>query len=406
MKKNQIHFAVTTSRRLPAYVYSTELISSFSSSASTPAFFIKIFCFSFRKTASHNALRPLFAFIRVNLVYTDNPSELCRMEIQILLSEMEDINLTPEQYERYIQTVDEFQQLRTLSREEKIKIIDDILKAPFLDLRSDWAFKYVFGGHPDLLKMLLNDFLPEPVESVTVLPNELPHNRPDDKNIILDVLCRLGDGREIIVEMQRKGHDSFRNRMFYYGADLVSKQLKSGAYYDRLCPVYVICFMDFTLKHRQSSEGKIMFVYEFRERDTGERYADLMSIYLCELPRLKKRSMKQMNPVEEWFYILKRMTTFAEVPEGMDGRFAPLLETARTRQLPETEKLHYLRAMISEEEKEDIAKFYRAEGREQGLAEGLEKGKKEVARQMKKMGLSIAQIVQASGLPEEVVKGL
>ncbi len=226
------------------------------------------------------------------------------MEIQILLSEMEDINLTPEQYERYIQTVDEFQQLRTLSREEKIKIIDDILKAPFLDLRSDWAFKYVFGGHPDLLKMLLNDFLPEPVESVTVLPNELPHNRPDDKNIILDVLCRLGDGREIIVEMQRKGHDSFRNRMFYYGADLVSKQLKSGAYYDRLCPVYVICFMDFTLMHRQAPDGKIMFVYEFRERDTGERYADLMSIYLCELPRLKKRSMKQMNPVEEWFYII------------------------------------------------------------------------------------------------------
>ena len=128
------------------------------------------------------------------------------------------------------------------------------------------------------------------------------------------------------------------------------------------------------------------------------------------------------------------MTTFAEVPEGMDGRFAPLLETARTRQLPETEKLHYLRAMISEEEKEDIAKFYRAEGREQGRAEGreegraegraegivegrtegmekgmkkgMEEGKMEVARQMKKMGLSIAQIVQASGLPEEVVKGL
>ena len=116
------------------------------------------------------------------------------------------------------------------------------------------------------------------------------------------------------------------------------------------------------------------------------------------------------------------MTTFAEVPEGMDGRFAPLLETARTRQLPETEKLHYLRAMIYEEEKEDIAKFYRAEGREQGRAEGreegraegleegraegLEKGKKEVARQMKKMGLSVAQIVQASGLPEDVVDGL
>ena len=123
-------------------------------------------------------------------------------------------------------------------------------------------------------------------------------------------------------------------------------------------------------------------------------------VYSTELPDLLKMLLNDFlpEPVEEWFYILKRMTTFAEVPEGMDGRFAPLLETARTRQLPETEKLHYLRAMISEEEKEDIAKFYRAEG--------LEQGKMEVARKMKKMGLSFAQIVQASGLPEEVVKGL
>ena len=85
-EKNQIHFAVTTSRRLSVNVSSTELFSSFSSSASIPAFFIKIFCFSFRKTASHNALRPLFAFTRVNLVYTDIPPHLCRMEKRNLLS--------------------------------------------------------------------------------------------------------------------------------------------------------------------------------------------------------------------------------------------------------------------------------------------------------------------------------
>jgi predicted transposase/invertase (TIGR01784 family) len=45
-------------------------------------------------------------------------------------------------------------------------------------------------------------------------------------------------------------------------------------------------------------------------------------------------------------------------------------------------------------------------GMKKGMKKGVEKGKMEVARQMKKMGLSIAQIVQASGLPEEVVKGL
>ena len=40
------------------------------------------------------------------------------------------------------------------------------------------------------------------------------------------------------------------------------------------------------------------------------------------------------------------------------------------------------------------------------MEKGLEQGKMEVARQMKKMGLSVEQIVQASGLPEKVVEGL
>ena len=74
--------------------------------------------------------------------------------------------------------------------------------------------------------------------------------------------------------------------------------------------------------------------------------------------------------------------------------------------------------MVSEYEKLVISEAYeqiglkkgreegRAEGLVEGMEKGMEKGKMEVARQMKKMGLSIAQIVQASGLPEEVVKGL
>ncbi len=74
------------------------------------------------------------------------------------------------------------------------------------------------------------------------------------------------------------------------------------------------------------------------------------------------------------------------------------------------EQNQYHDAMVSEYEKLVISEAYEQiglkKGREEGRAEGMEQGKMEVARQMKKMGLSIAQIVQASGLPEEVVKGL
>ena len=86
------------------------------------------------------------------------------------------------------------------------------------------------------------------------------------------------------------------------------------------------------------------------------------------------------------------------------------MEVSRVDTLTPEEQNQYHDAMVSEYEKLVISEAYEQiglkKGREEGRAEGVEQGKMEVARQMKKMGLSIAQIVQASGLPEDVVEGL
>ena len=86
------------------------------------------------------------------------------------------------------------------------------------------------------------------------------------------------------------------------------------------------------------------------------------------------------------------------------------MEVSRVDTLTPEEQNQYHDAMVSEYEKLGISTAFEQIGHKKGLEEGLEKGieqgKMEVARKMKKMGLSIAQIVQASGLPEEVVKGL
>ncbi len=91
-------------------------------------------------------------------------------------------------------------------------------------------------------------------------------------------------------------------------------------------------------------------------------------------------------------------------------KYCYICRSARVDALTPEEQNQYHDAMVSEYEKLVISEAYEQiglkKGREEGRAEGMEQGKMEVARQMKKMGLSIAQIVQASGLPEEVVKGL
>ena len=107
--------------------------------------------------------------------------------------------------------------------------------------------------------------------------------------------------------------------------------------------------------------------------------------------------------------MFQNIATFAGQPESVP-EFSRAVELSRVDSLTQEEKNQYHNAMVSEYEKLGISTAYEQishkKGLEEGLEKGMEQGKMEVARQMKKMGLSIAQIVQASGLPEEVVKGL
>jgi len=123
------------------------------------------------------------------------------------------------------------------------------------------------------------------------------------------------------------------------------------------------------------------------------------------------------DSAEKWAYMFQNIATFAGQPETV-REFRHAMEVSRVDTLTPEEQNQYHDAMVSEYEKLVISEAYeqiglkkgreegRAEGLVEGMEKGMEKGKMEVARQMKKMGLSIAQIVQASGLPEEVVKGL
>ena len=308
------------------------------------------------------------------------------------------VELTPEKLKQFTAVLDEIEKYRTLTTKEKEMIVKEILSSEYLDLRCDWAFKYVMQNL-DILKMLLNDFIPEQIDSVEILPNEIGRLTADDKNVIMDVVCMTDDGRRFIVEMQRKKKDSFLNRMLYYGASMLYNQLKPGEDYDTLVPVYVICFMDYTLEH---VTDQLVYRYMLKEKDSGELYGELLSIYLCELPRLKVHSIKGLNPVESWFYILENLGKFAGKPEEIGARYAPVATAARTRKLPDVEQLQYIRAMVSEHEKLDIGKAYYKDG----FKDGFKDGKKEVAIAMKKFGLSLEDICSITGLTPKDVQDL
>ncbi|MBR1873039.1 MAG: Rpn family recombination-promoting nuclease/putative transposase [Bacteroidales bacterium] len=311
-------------------------------------------------------------------------------------------NLTAKQMDRYMAIVNDAENLRTLTDMEKEHLVRSILSSTFLDLLCDFAFHYVFQRDPDLLLMLLNDFLPEKIVSIDLDPNMLASPVPADKKPVMDVLAHTEDGRQIIIEMQQEKRKAFFPRLYYYGSKLLSSQLGSGQDYAGLLPVYVFCFTNFKSAHPGCPEEQLVYEYQHREKVGGAPFTNLHTTYICELPRLAAKAPKDMNPVESWFYILKNCSTFADKPEGLDPRYDKVFEAAKTNLVPDNERIKYLRAMLSDYDKRTIGEAYF----EEGVKEGVKVGKAEIVKTMLAKGADIALISEYTGLSIEEISSL
>ena len=305
-----------------------------------------------------------------------------------------------------------------LSRREKEALVDRILNAPCMDITCDWAFKYVFGNHKDLLIMLLDDILGEDIAEIEYLPNEVPVQSEKDKRALLDVLCRTADGRRFLVEMQNAREQDFKDRMFYYGCELVRGQVARGMAMYRLDPVYVICLMNFELRHPAAPADKLVFQYRFLEQETREPFGGQLALWLLELPRLHKSVEHLSGPVEEWLFIIRNLRTFAQSPGAWKSRFRPLLEAARLGEVTEQTKEQYLRAMLTEHDRLAISAAYyedglrdgiekgREEGLEKGRAEGREEGREEERAKNRAAIAEITARLSAMGMSPEQIRDI
>ena len=206
----------------------------------------------------------------------------------------------------------------------------------YLDLRVDWAFKYVFSKKEILLK-LLNDILPPTITDLEYLPNEIPVMSEKDKRATLDVICDSPEGK-ILVEMQRRHTADIDDRLAYYQATLVQRQVKRKSETYRVKHVYVLCVASYVRKHSpEPPRNKMLFSYDYRENETHELLENSKSsFYYLELSRMQEQDWEklQKNP-DRWCYLFKNMSKFAnerDEPIDLHG-FEEVLEAARVDSL-------------------------------------------------------------------------
>ena len=304
-----------------------------------------------------------------------------------------------------------------MTDEEKDAYAQRLATPEYLDLTCDWAFKYLFQNHPELLVRLLNDILQEDITSIEFWNTELAEVSPQDKRILFDLLCRTPDGT-ILVEMQKASRSDQCDRLLYYGSRLVTRQVKRGDEKYALSPVKVICIMNYEDNHPNSPTEKILYHYRLLEVETAEPFGDRMSFYLLELPRIMRYTDEYDSPVAAWCRIFRNFSIFAKSRSERDAEFNRLERAMRVSGLDDKEIDNYFSDMMTEKEmrpyiegaeQQGYRKGFEAgaeQGRAEGVEKGIEKGIEKVAKSLLSLGVPVEQIGIATGLSLERIEAL
>ena len=294
----------------------------------------------------------------------------------------------------------------------------------YLDPKNDIAFKKIFGTekNKDILLHFLNDILgfsgDQSIVDIEFLSPILAPKIAVKKQSIVDVLCKDKLGVKYIIEMQVTKTRGFEKRAQYYASQVYGNQANIGDKYHELKEIIFIAIADciiFPNKSHYKSDHVIL--------DKATHEHDLKDFYFTfiELPKFTK-SKEELSSIEEkWCYFFKHAheTTEEELQE-MIGNDA-IIQKAYTaldqhywteNELATYEELKRIymdnKAARAQEiyEAEVNVKNAKAEGKIEGEAIGIEKGKIEVAKQLLQNEVGIDVIARSTGLSKEQIEGL
>ena len=307
----------------------------------------------------------------------------------------------------------------------------------FINPFTDVGFKKIFGQEvsKDLLIDFLNDLLvgERSIKDITFLDKELLPEYMGDRGVIYDIYCTTEAGEHIIVEMQNRFHSSFLDRTLFYMCRAIGRQVENlrekrrkerelqtgkpeteedfllsepmqenyGSRY-KLSTVYGIFLMNF---REPGLEEKFRTDTVIADRESGKVVNPHFRQIFLQFPYFTKELKDCETLYDKLIYTLKNMQHWNRMPDALKEQvFSRLEELAAVANLSLEDRIAYDKALDRYRVSRIVEEDAREAGWKKGLAEGQAKEKVAIARNLKSLGLSTAQIAQATGLTEEEVE--
>jgi predicted transposase/invertase (TIGR01784 family) len=277
--------------------------------------------------------------------------------------------------------------------------------------RNDYLFKRLFGDEKDkdILVEFLKTILDVPEDDYEKIDILNPISNADyegDKINIVDVKVRTKSGQIVNVEIQRYRESALRSRMVYQECKLLEEQLGSGDGYEKLHKAVCIIITEFTFIHENAVYHN---KYELYNRVTKSTLSDILLIHTFELDKLPE--FDDGEPFWDWMKFISSdevddMEAIAEKNEGVRKavvKFKEITADERERIIAEAaEKQRRIQHGIQDYARQEGL----AEGQEKGRAEGRIEEARTFACRMKADNIEPAFIAKYTGLSEKEIEML
>ena len=275
-------------------------------------------------------------------------------------------------------------------------------------IRFDWAMKRLLRNKANfaVLEGFLTTLLGESILIQKLLESESNQEDEYDKYNRVDLLAENSKGELILIEVQNNNEYAYFQRMLFGTSKLVTEYINRGEGYDKVRKVYSVNIVYFSLgsgkdvvyhgktEFRGIHQGDVLELTPFQKQTFK---VDTVSQLYPEYYILKVNYFNQVarSPLEEWIYYLNT----GDIP---DNATAPGLNEARQR------------LKLDRMTKEELNAYYRhldnivilRDNIFTERAEGERNKQIEIARNLKKAGVSIDVISQSSGLTVDEIEKL
>ncbi len=278
----------------------------------------------------------------------------------------------------------------------------EILERKYLPPTLDIVFQRLFGREEskEITKDFLEHILGKSIETIDLSKTKiLERNKPRDKQSILDVRAEINGEENCNVEMQMVDHDALIARILFYWSKMFQGSIHKGDPYSKLKKTVSILIANFSIKGLEELEYHTKWKI-IEEKDRIVILTDLLEIHIIELPKIQGRE-EEKDGLLDWLFFLRNPES-ERTKKGMEENEKIQDAEKELAKLKEDEELEDL------EFREWIAEMDRQASIDTAERRGKEKGEKEekrnTARKLVKMKMSIQDIMQVTELTEEEIK--